>query len=108
MKKIVLLIITISLLFVPMTFAGSKLFLSSGTTIYYFTHQTAVAGSSQMSQPTQTVLSEDAPVVEVISTDPTLGLAQVQVKLMQNSLPVLVWARIVDLKNYNEGPKEFK
>jgi hypothetical protein len=72
-------------------------FVAPGAILYYYSNQHIIA-SSQVPGSIQVITTTDSPVVEVISEDKSLGMVQVLIKINNDSIPVLLWTRIVNLK----------
>jgi len=70
-------------------------YIPSGSIVYYNYYG---AIQTNAAPPAQAIITTDYPVVEVISTDRSLGMVQVAAKLSEESLPILIWVRIIDIK----------
>jgi flagellar basal body-associated protein FliL len=98
MKKIIIFIGLVTFLLVSMVAAEVRVAsLSPGVVVYYYTSiQTTQA--TPILEPIPLTITTETPVTKIISENKTLGVIQVEIKLMENSLPILVWVKIIDIK----------
>ena len=74
-------------------------YLTSGAIVYNYLNQNTRATSQQKQEILAGIyITQDTPILRIISEDKTMGLVQIEIKLSDNTLPIIVWARIIDIK----------